>query len=69
VAATLAESTALLAAHIAHERGWSRREASAWVVLRLEEARAEYRALGAPLGGTEEGFVAWLQPRHQPPTA
>jgi hypothetical protein len=69
VAVTLAQYIAALAAHIADERGWSRRVATAWVRLRLEEARREYRAIGAPLGDTEEGFVAWLQPRHQPPTA
>jgi hypothetical protein len=69
VAASLADYIAALAAHIAHERGWSHREATAWVRLRLEEARREYRALGAPLGDTDEGLLAWLQPRHQPPTA
>jgi hypothetical protein len=69
VADTLADYIAALATHIAHERGWSHREATAWVRLRLEEARREYRALGAPLGDTEEGFVAWLRPRHRPPTA
>jgi hypothetical protein len=35
----------------------------------MEEAQAEYRAAGTPLGDTEADFITWLQPRHQPPTA
>jgi hypothetical protein len=66
---TLAQFTGALAAHIAHERGWSLLDATIWVRRRIEEARVEYRAMGAPLGDTEEGFVAWLQPRKMPPTA
>lgn len=66
---TLAEYAAELAAHIAHERGWTLAEATRWVAHRLDEARKEYRELGAPLGDTDAGFVAWLQPRHQPPAA
>jgi hypothetical protein len=65
----LEEFIAALAAHIAHERGWPLAEATAWVRLRINEAQAEYRALGAPLGDTEDGFLAWLAPPHQPPTA
>jgi hypothetical protein len=66
---TLAAFIAALAAHIAHERGWSRAFATAWVELRVEEARREYREIGTPLGDTEQGFMAWLMPRHRPPTA
>ena len=67
--ATLAEFAAQLAQHIAHERGWSFEDALRWVQPRLDEAREEYREKGAPLGDTDAGFVAWLAPRHQPPTA
>jgi len=35
----------------------------------LDEARNEYRKIGTPLGDTNVGFLAWLAPRHQPPTA
>jgi hypothetical protein len=66
---TLAAFIAALTEHIAHARGWSRAEATAWVQRHVEQARAEYRALGAPLGDTEAGFLAWLLPRHRPPTA
>jgi hypothetical protein len=65
----LDEFAAQLAEHIAHSRGWTIGEATIWVAVRLLEARKEYRQAGAPLGDTDEGFVAWLQPRHQPPTA
>jgi hypothetical protein len=65
----LAAFTLQLAQHIAHERGWSLRDATAWVQIRLAEARGEYRQIGAPLGDTDERFVAWLLPRHQPPAA
>jgi hypothetical protein len=58
-----------LAAHIARERGWTLAEATRWVAVRIAEAREEYRQMGAPLGDTDEGFLVWLQPRHQPPTA
>jgi hypothetical protein len=67
--ATLAEFIAQLAVQIAHERGWSRDDATRWVRQRVLEAREEYRAKGAPLGDTDDGFMAWLMPRHQPPTA
>jgi len=65
----LIEFTAALAEHIAHDRGWTLEQATRWVAHHLEEARKEYRANGAPLGDTDEGFVLWLQPRHHPPTA
>jgi hypothetical protein len=67
--ATLAEFIVALAAHTAHERGWSQHDATRWVRQRIVKARAEYRANGAPLGDTDAGFMAWLTPRHQPPTA
>jgi hypothetical protein len=66
---TLDEFAAKLAEHIAHDRGWTLAQATRWVEHHLAEARKEYRANGAPLGDTEVGFVAWLQPRKQPPTA
>jgi hypothetical protein len=65
----LADFAAQLAEHIAHDRGWTLQDARAWVDHHLDEARREYREHGAPLGDTEAGFVAWLQPRKQPPTA
>lgn len=65
----LAAFIAALAEHTAQERGWSFEDAVLWVQFHLDEARAEYRAKGAPLGDTEEGFLAWLSPRHQPPAA
>jgi hypothetical protein len=66
---TLIDYIAALAQHIAHERGWTDAEALRWVQVRIDEARDEYRQAGAPLGNTDEGFLAWLLPRHQPPTA
>jgi len=66
---TLADYIAAIAQHIAHERGWSLAEATRWVEARMREAREEYRQAGAALGETEEGFVAWLAPRQQPPAA
>ena len=66
---TLDEFVAALAAHVAHERGWKLDQARRWVENHLVEARDEYRAAGAPLGDTDAGFVAWLAPRPQPPTA
>jgi hypothetical protein len=65
----LAELTGMIALHIAHERGWPLEDAVAWAHERMEEAQAEYRAAGTPLGDTEADFITWLQPRHQPPTA
>lgn len=65
----LAIFAAQLAEHIAHSRGWTLELAMDWVTYRLDEARTEYRAAGSPLGDTDAGFVAWLQPRHQPPAA
>jgi len=65
----LAELMGTMALHIAHERGWALEDAIAWIEERMDEAQTEYREAGAPLGDTDEGFVAWLQPRHQPPTA
>ena len=67
--ATLAEFAAALAEHTAHDRSWTLAQATRWVEHHLAEARKEYRDLGAPLGDTETGFIAWLQPRPQPPTA
>jgi len=66
---TLAEFAAALAEHVAHDRGWTVEDATRWVERHLDEARKEYREIGAPLGDTEAGFIAWLAPRHQPPTA
>jgi hypothetical protein len=66
---TLIEYIAALAKHIAHSRGWTDAEALRWVQVRIDEAREEYRAAGAPLGDTDAGFIAWLAPRHQPPAA
>jgi len=66
---TLEEFAAQLATHIAHDRGWALEQATRWVERHIDEARKEYREAGAPLGDTDEGFVAWLQPRHQPPSA
>jgi hypothetical protein len=66
---TLAEFAAQMAAHIAHDRNWTLDQATRWVEHHLDEARKEYRKIGAPLGDTDEGFIAWLAPRHQPPTA
>jgi hypothetical protein len=65
---TLEQFAADLAEHIAYSRGWTIGEAAIWVAVRLIEARKEYRAQGAPLGDSDEGFVAWLTPRQQPPT-
>ncbi len=67
--ATLAEFIDQMVAHIAHERGWTREQATRWVEQHLVEARTEYRERAAPLGDTDAGFLAWLQPRRQPPTA
>jgi hypothetical protein len=66
---TLAELTAAMAEHIAHTRGWSGNGATRWIERQLADAHEAYRVLGAPLGDTDEGFVAWLQPRYEPPTA
>lgn len=66
---TLTEFIAALAEHVAHERGWSLEDATRWIAIRIAEAHEEYRQSGAPLGDTDEGFMAWLAPRHQPPTA
>jgi hypothetical protein len=66
---TLDEFIAEMAEHIAHTRGWTLEQATRWVEHHLDEARREYRENGAPLGDTDAGFLAWLQPRHQPPTA
>jgi hypothetical protein len=66
---TLEQFVARLAEHIAHDRGWTQEQAIRWVAHHLAEAREEYREAGAPLGDTDEGFVAWLAPRHQPPAA
>jgi hypothetical protein len=58
-----------LVEHVAHSRDWSLEDATTWVDHHLVEARKEYREYGAPLGDTDQGFIAWLQPRHQPPSA
>jgi len=65
---TLATFAAQLAAHIVHGQGWTLQEARGRSSPR-QGARKEYREHGAPLGDTDEGFVPWLQPRYQPPTA
>jgi hypothetical protein len=61
---TLVEFAAQLAEHVAHDRNWTLKQAARWVERHLDEARKEYRANGAPLGDTDAGFLAWLQPRH-----
>ena len=66
---SLEEFAAQLAEHVAHDRGWSFEDAMVWIDHHLAEAREEYRQNGAPLGDTDAGFIAWLQPRKQPPTA
>lgn len=66
---TLDEFIVALARHVAHERGWTLAAATRWVEVRVAAARDEYREKGAPLGDTDEGFVAWMTPRHQPPAA
>jgi hypothetical protein len=66
---TLEQLTVALAEHMAHERSWPLVGARHWVERQLEKARAEYRANGAPLGDTDVGFLVWLLPRPQPPTA
>ena len=66
---TLKEFIDALAEHVAHDRGWSIQDATAWVEVRVAEAQEEYRQAGAPLGDTDVGFLVWLSPRHQPPTA
>lgn len=66
---SLTELMGAMAVQMMHERGWTMEEAVAWVKVRIVEAREEYRQAGAPLGDTDAGFVAWLTPRHQPPTA
>ena len=58
-----------LAEHVAHDRGWLIEDARIWVEHHIDEARKEYREKGAPLGDTDAGFIAWLQPRKQPPSA
>jgi hypothetical protein len=65
----LDEFITLLAQFVARERGWTLEEATNWVLVRVAAARDEYRDKGAPLGDTDAGFVAWLAPRKQPPTA
>lgn len=65
----LATFAAQLAEHVARDRSWTLEDATTWVEHHLDQARKEYREHRAPLGDTDEGFVAWLQPRHQPPTA
>jgi len=67
--ATLAEFIEALAAHVAQECGWTLVQATRWVENHIADARKEYRTLGAPLGDTDQGFLAWLAPRPQPPTA
>jgi hypothetical protein len=66
---TLTELMGAMALHMMHERDWTMEEAVAWVKVRIAEAREEYRQAGTPLGDSDEGFITWLAPRHQPPTA
>jgi len=65
----LNEFITLLAQFVAREFGWTMQEATRWVEVRVIVAREEYREKGAPLGDTDAGFLAWLAPRKQPPTA
>jgi hypothetical protein len=65
----LGDFIAAVAAYIARERGWSIEDATRWVDMHTVDARDEYRAAGAPLGDTDEGFLAWLRPRYKPPAA
>jgi hypothetical protein len=58
-----------LAEHVAHSRGWTLEDATRWVTVRIAEAHEEYRQAGSPLGDSDQGFIAWLTPRHQPPAA
>jgi hypothetical protein len=67
--ASLGELIDALAAQAAQEHGWSLEDATRWIEMHMIEAREEYRKKGAPLGDTDEGFMAWLSPRHQPPAA
>ena len=60
------ELMAVIALHIAHERNWALQDAVAWVSMRMDEARAEYRAAHSPLGTREADFIAWLQPPYRP---
>jgi hypothetical protein len=55
--------------HIAHTRGWSREDAKAWIEPHIAHAREAYREHGTPFGESDAAFVAWLQPRYEPPTA
>ena len=58
-----------MAVQIMHDRGWTVEEAVALVKVHIAAAQEEYRQAGSPLGDTDQGFMAWLSPRHQPPTA
>ena len=66
---TLAEFAAQLARISRMSAAGAWRRPPGWVEHHLDEARKEYREIGAPLGDTDAGFLAWLQPRRQPPTA
>jgi hypothetical protein len=66
---TLDEFAVQLAEHVAQDRSWTLAQATRWVEHHLDEAHKEYRDHGAPLGNTDVGFLAWLQPRKPPPTA
>jgi len=47
---TLEQFAAQLAQHIAHDRNWTLEQATRRVAHHLDEAREEYRQVGAPLG-------------------
>lgn len=47
---TLTELMGAMTVHLMHERGWTLEQAAHYVSVRVGEARAEYRELGAPLG-------------------
>jgi hypothetical protein len=62
---TLDDFIVQLAQPIAYEHECSLDEAKHWVEIHLiAEAREAYRQAGAPLGDSDEGFLAWLQQRH-----
>jgi hypothetical protein len=65
----LHELTAGMIAHIAHARGWTIREAAAYIRAHMAEARGEYRSIGAPYGDDDQGFYLWLTRQPTTPSA
>ncbi len=51
------------AAQLAHKRGQSVAELRPFVRTLFEEAMQEYHEAGAPLGMSDEAFLAWLAQR------